>query len=73
MREDEPRSHRGKAGDAVGRRSGVDRGGARRGGGLLFAMLAARANGEARILMQAFGSHSESYKKRTWRLVPYVY
>lgn len=51
----------------------MDHGGARRGGGLLFAMLAARANAEERILMQAFGSHSESYKKRTWRLVPYVY
>lgn len=41
--------------------------------GLLFVVLAARASGEERLLTRAFGSSYEEYRKRTWRLVPYIY
>jgi protein-S-isoprenylcysteine O-methyltransferase Ste14 len=39
--------------------------------GALF--VAARIRAEEKLLAEEFGAEFESYRKRTWRLLPYVY
>lgn len=40
---------------------------------LMFALFVWRMNAEERLLASEFGEEYEAYKRRTWRLVPYVY
>jgi protein-S-isoprenylcysteine O-methyltransferase Ste14 len=39
----------------------------------MLALLIWRMNAEERLLTSEFGEEYEVYKRRTWRLVPYVY
>jgi protein-S-isoprenylcysteine O-methyltransferase Ste14 len=38
-----------------------------------FAVLLARINAEEALLEREFGAEYASYRRRTWRLVPWVY
>jgi len=41
--------------------------------GLMLVVLFARISAEERLLSDTFGAEYDAYRRRTWRLVPYVY